>query len=219
MSHLEDACFALDVEILYGDQVTHFIVKCLILTFFQDCTHFLCSLLIINWIILWNKNNAPKALLTYIQCTASKVVSSWLFFEVNVFLVKSLHFARLLSSVIGGAEETRRLDSRSWLQFHSRAYACFPFQVMAWFSRTAWRIFKAENDLRLLRLISFPSFHLFKFCLLEAELSKCFLAFFRKREKRRPSFKRTWQRMTFLGTINSGSNILIDEYFVLADEM
>ena len=33
--------------------------------------------------------------------------------EVNVFLVKSLHFARLLSSVIGGAEETRRLDSRS----------------------------------------------------------------------------------------------------------
>ena len=49
VSHLEDACFALDVEILYGDQVTHFIiVKYLILTFFQDCTHFLCSLLIIN---------------------------------------------------------------------------------------------------------------------------------------------------------------------------
>ena len=58
------------------------------------CVHFL--LLIESF--CGTRTMHQKPVLTYIQCTTSKVVSSWFFFEANVFLVKSPHFARLLSS-------------------------------------------------------------------------------------------------------------------------
>ena len=155
--------------------MTHFIVKYLILTFFQDCTHFLCSLLIINWIILWNKNNAPKALLTYIQCTASKVVSSWLFFR-----------SKCVSCQVSTLCQASFLTNR-WRWRHTSVHKVdFNFTL----GHTPASLFKSWLDLAALhegflkpkmifvcfqlRLISF---HLLKFGLAEAELSKYFLLF------------------------------------------